>query len=103
MRLNFDVGKGDIERPDSLSGGAEDSERSHSVVCEHRAVTETEGDRDHMHAVREEELASLVLAQVLQLHPARKLVCQIAQSLGYHWFHRRLLDWILKWRTLVTS
>ena len=95
MRLNLDDGKGDIEGLQSLSGRAEDSDdsdRRHSVVCEHRAVTETQSDGDHMHAVREEELASLVLAQVLQLHPAWKLVCQIAQSLGFHWFHRRLLE-----------
>ena len=74
--LNFNDGKCDIERPNSLSGRAEgsdsdsDSDRRHNVVCEHRAVTETQSDGDHMHAVREEELASLVLAQVLQLHPA---------------------------------
>ena len=60
------------------------------MVCEHRAVTETHSDGDHMHAVIEEELASLV--QVVQLHPAWKLVCQIAQSLGFHWFQRRLLE-----------
>ena len=83
-------GKGDIERPNSLSGRAEDSDDSdgrYSVVCEHRAVTETQSHGDHIHAAREEDLASWVLAQVLQLHPAWKLVCQIAQSLGFHWFH----------------
>ena len=97
-RRDFFDGKGDIESPNSFYGRAEDSddgERRHGVVCEHRAVTETKINGDQMHAFREEELASLVLAQGLKFHPAWKLVCQIAQSLGFHWFHRRLLDSIL--------
>ena len=35
----------------------------HIIVCKHRVLTLTQGDRDGMNAVREE--ASFVLAQVL--------------------------------------